>query len=243
MSSINQFGFLKAPKDGNDFSYLMRTARPQIVAAVGKPKPRKTDYKDGPLLDQGQTPHCTGYTGRGFLDGAPIMSKPSEGPSAVQLYHDAQDRDEWPGTNYDGSSIRGLMKALQDAGQISSYVWGQTVEEAIKWMNDGFGTLCAGTNWYAEMSEVDRNGFMREPPPSGTTPIGGHAYRWKWFDPVKKGILMRNSWGHDFGFPDKKGVLTGYAYMRVELAIRLLREDGELAAPTQIKIKAIPMVG
>lgn len=238
MNSLNSFGRLVAPKDANDLSYLMRAARPQIVLAVGKPKPRKTAYRDGPLLDQGQTPQCVGYSCRGFLDGAPIMSNPNQGPSATEIYHMAQERDEWPGTNYDGSSVRGGMKALTDAGQICAYVWGQTVEEAIKWMNDGYGTCVVGTSWYAEMSNVDKDGYMMEPPSSMSTPIGGHAWRWIWYDPNKKAILMRNSWGHDFGYL-KKGIPSGYAYVRVPFAERLLREEGEVAAPTQVRIAPV----
>ncbi len=241
MSSVNSFGRLVAPRDGRDFNFLMRGARPQIVEAVGKPKPRVRAYKDGPLLDQGSTPQCVGYSARGFLDAAPIMSKADKGPNATALYHMAQDRDEWPGTNYDGSSVRGGMKALVDSGEVASYVWGQTIAEAIKWMNDGFGTCVVGTSWYSEMSEVDKDGFMREPAPNLVTPIGGHAWRIIWYDAKRKGILMKNSWGSDFGIL-KKGVGTGYAYVRVEFMDRLLREDGEIASPTQIRIAPVPIV-
>jgi hypothetical protein len=235
---VNSFGRLVAPQDARDHQFRMLAAMPQIIEAVGKPKPRVRAYSDGPLLDQGQTPQCVGYSSRGFLDGAPIMSKPAEGPGATEIYNGAQANDEWPGTNYDGTSVRGAMKYLEKSGQISSYVWGQTVETAIKWMNGGFGTCLVGTDWFAEMSDVDSNGFMREPAPSMSTPIGGHAWRWIWYDAKKKGILMRNSWGHDFGYV-KGGQMTGYAYLRVEFAVWLLRREGEIAAPTQVKIKPL----
>ena len=238
MSSVNSFGRLVAPADARDLQFLMRGARPQIAKAVGKPKPRLRPYKDGPLLDQGQTPQCVGYSSRGFLDAAPLMSKPSEGPSATQIYKDAQDRDEWPGTNYAGTSVRGAMKALADAGVIASYVWGQTVAEAIRWMNDGYGTVVVGTDWYQEMSDVDEHGFMREPASSMATPIGGHAYRWIWYDAKQKGILVRNSWGHEFGIK-KQGIGSGYAFLSLALAERLLQARGEIAAPVQVKLKPI----
>jgi hypothetical protein len=241
MSSVNSFGRLVAPADARDLRFTMRAAKPQIHEAVGKPKPRSRAYKDGPLLDQGDTPQCVGYSSRGFIDGAPILSKPAEGPTPTQIYKAAQLEDEWPGSNYDGTSVRGAMKALVKAGIVASYVWGQSVEEAIAWMNGGYGTCVVGTSWYAEMSDVDANGFMREPAPAMTTPIGGHAFRWIWYDAKKKGILMRNSWGTDFGFT-KRGVMTGYAYLSVDLAKRLLAEDGEIASPTQIKIAAAPIV-
>jgi hypothetical protein len=239
--ALNKFGRLVAPPDARDHQFLMRGAMAQIHEAVGKPKPRTRPYKDLEVLDQGNTPRCVGYSARGFIEGAPVLVRPGTGPSADTIYKGAQENDEWPGSNYDGSSVRGAMKYLQQEKVISAYVWGQTVEEAIAWMNGGYGTCLVGTNWYSEMSDVDANGFMREPAPSMTTPIGGHAWRWIWYDAKKKGILMRNSWGHDFGYP-VRGVPSGYAFLRVEFAKRLLAEDGEIAAPTQVPIKAMPVL-
>lgn len=236
MLSLNSFGRLEAPQDARDLAFTMYRAIPQVVAVVGKPRLRKRAYNDGLLLDQGREPQCVGYSIRGFLDGAPIMSKATDGPSADEIYRAAQLVDEWPGTNYDGTSVRAGMKALAALGQIKSYVWGQTVEEAITWMNGGFGTIVVGTNWYAEMSDVDAKGFIREPAPNLTTPIGGHAWRWIWWDAKTGGILMRNSWGTDFGI-QKNGKGTGYAWLRREFAERLLYEDGEIAAASQIKVK------
>lgn len=235
--SVNQFGRLVAPKDGRDCAFRMRTAAPQIHATIGKPKARVRAYHDGPLLDQLQTPLCVGFSDRGLIDGAPFLTAPAIGPSAREIYDGAQAVDEWPGTNYDGTSVRAGMKFLQSVKAIASYVWGQTVDEAIAWMNGGYGTCVIGSNWYAEMSEVDRQGFLREPAANLATPIGGHAFRLIWFDVKKGGVLMRNSWGHDFGFPDPKtGVPTGYAYLRTAFLARLLAEEGEIAAPVQVKL-------
>jgi hypothetical protein len=236
--SLNKFGRLVAPADARDLNYPIRAAMHQIHALGAKPTPRKRDYVDGPLLDQGNAPQCVGYSTRDFINGAPIVTKVGVGPSATEIYKGAQGLDEWPGSNYDGTSVRGAMKYLQEQKLISSYVWGQTVDAAIEWMNGGYGTVLVGTNWYAEMSDVDANGFMREPAPSMSTPIGGHAWRWKWYDAKKKGILMRQTWGHDYGFK-RAGQLSGYAYLRIDFARRLLREDGEIAAPTQVKIEPL----
>lgn len=238
--AVNKFGRLVAPIDGRDFHFRMRTAAPQIHATVGKPKPRASAYRDGPLLDQGDTPQCVGYSTRGFLDGAPLMLKPELEPRAPLIYRGAQQHDEWPGEDYDGTSVRGAMKFLTTLGYIKSYVWSASVDEALAWMNGGYGTCVIGSNWYAEMSDVDRAGFLREPAANLSTPIGGHAFRLIWYDAKKGGVLMRNSWGHEFGFPDSKsGVPTGYAYLRKELLARLLKEDGEIAAPVQMKLAAV----
>lgn len=239
MASVNQFGRIKAPPDARDLRYLLRGAMPQVAASAGKPKPRQRAYNAGPLLDQGPHPHCVGYAARAMLDGAPIMSKPTGDPTAIQIYRESQKRDEWSGENYEGTSVRASVKYLAEIGAISSYAWGQTVEQAIEWMNGGYGTCLVGTDWFVEMSDVDQNGFMREPATSMSTPIGGHAWWLIWYDAKRKGLLMRNSWGHDFGWPlrGQPGLLSGYAFVRVEFFRWLLARDGEIAAPTQVKLK------
>lgn len=239
MSSVNSFGRIAAPQDARDLRFLMRAAIPQIQAVIGKPKPRVRPYKDGPLLDQGPTPQCVGYSTRGFLDAAPMMTKPTDPPTATQIYKAAQERDEWPGSNYDGTSVRGAMKALTDYALIKSYVWGQTVDDMVNWIIGGYGTCLVGSNWYAEMSEVDHAGFLREPAPAFTTPIGGHAWRVTWYDKTLKCFVMRNSWGKEFGWLLRDGTLSGYARVRPDFMARLLREDGEVSAPTQVKVSAV----
>lgn len=230
MARDHGLGRLKAPLDGRDFLYLMSAAMPQ-VKAVAPPKPRKRAYNEGPMLNQGAYPYCVGYSAKGFLNAAPIMSKDSAEPTGPAIYRVAQTLDEWPGENYDGSSVRGGMKSLQQLGHISSYVWGQTVDEALAWVNGGFGTVVIGTDWFTLFDDIGDDGFMRMPS-TIATPIGGHAYRLNWYDVKKKGFLVINSWGTgSWGYKR-----SGKAWMTRELLEFLLHRDGEIAAPTQIKI-------
>lgn len=235
---IGGFGRLEAPRDGRDFNFLMRAARLQIIAAVGKPKPRARAYREGPILDQGMKPWCVEFSQRGFVNAAPLMKGIESLGTEGEFYKECQRNDEWPGESYEGSSVRAGQKVALARKIIASYVWGQTVEEAMKWMNDGYGTVIVGTDWYQSMDDVGPDGFIKLP---GTlaTPIGGHAYRWNWYDKKKGGILVYNSWGASWGIPKKGGLFTGYAYLRVEDAERLLRESGEAAAPTQVSIKPV----
>lgn len=232
MPRIGQaFGRLVAPQDGRDQQYLMRAAMPQVKAAV-VPKPRKRAYNEGPMLNQGPHPFCVGYSAKGFLNAAPIMSKDYAKPSGSELYSLAQRLDEWPGENYDGSSVRGGMKALAQLGHIKSYVWGQTVDESLAWTNGGYGTLIIGTDWYELFDDIGADGFMRMPDQL-STPIGGHAYRLNWYDQKTRGFLVVNSWGvGSWGYKQ-----SGKAWMSRELLAFLLHRDGEIAAPTQVKIR------
>jgi len=231
------FGRLVAPKDGRDFNFLMRSVMPQIRALTGKPKPRKRAYTEAKeRLNQGNKPHCVSFSGKGNMLAAPLMSDP--GYETTVIYNECQRHDEWPGENYDGTSVRALMKVLSDRGWISGYVWGQTVEEATAWMNGGYGTIIIGTNWYASMDDIGEDGFIKLPG-SMATPVGGHAYRVNWYDAKKNGYLVINSWGYQWGIPRRTGDHTGTAYLRREDFERLLHEEGEITAPTQVKVKPV----
>lgn len=234
--NIGGFGMLPAPKDGRDAGYRMLAAMPQVRELAGKPKPRTRAYTEGPQLDQGMKPHCVSFSGLGFMNAAPLMR--SEGWETTTIYNECQRNDEWPGENYDGTSVRALMKVMSARGYISSYVWGHTVDEAIEWILGGYGTVIVGTNWYESMDEVPASGIMRLP---GTmaTPIGGHAYRWRWYDKKDRVFWVPNTWGYRWGTPKKGGSYTGWAKLRYEDAERLLREWGEIAAATQVKIKPV----
>lgn len=214
----------------------MRAAMPQI-AQVAKPTPRKHQYNE-PVerLNQGNTPHCVAFSGKGFMLAAPMMNDPGYDTSAI--YHECQVADEWPGENYDGTSVRALMNVLKAKGWISSFVWGQSLDDAVKWMNGGFGTIIIGTNWYQSMDEIGSKGFINDPKATDT-PVGGHAYRVNWYDEHQNGFLIVNSWGNDWGMTDVHHPerLAGMALMSRSLLERLLMEDGEITAPTQVKIK------
>jgi len=236
--TIGGFGYVRAPQDGRDHRYRMAGAMVQMRALAGKPTPRKRQYTEGPILNQGMKPHCVTFSGLGFQNAAPMMR--SDGFETTKAYDWCQRNDEWPGENYDGTSVRALMKFLQEFGYISNYVWGQSPQEAIEWMNGGYGTVIIGTYWYPQMDNVDSKGFIQFPG-ALATPIGGHAYRVNWYDKEKGGLLIVNSWGHNWGMQRRNGDLTGTAYMRIDDFARLLREDGEIAAATQQRIKPLAL--
>lgn len=236
MSRIGSFGRLPAPPDGRDNLFRMASAMRQLTAAA-PPKPRKARYREGPLLDQGSKPHCVAFSGAGFLYGAPIMTKPGT-VSTANIYNLCQKADEWPGENYDGTSVRALMKVLQAQEHINSYVWGQTVDEMVAWILGGYGTVIVGTNWYAEMDNVDADDVVQMPG-SFAWPIGGHAYRIVWWDKKKDRALVRNSWGPLWGILKRDGTRSGEAWLTREAVERLLHEEGEIAAATQVRVKAV----
>lgn len=236
---IGGFGRLASPPDERDGHFLMRVVAPQI-RAVKPPTPRRRQYNEPHYrLNQGNTPHCVAYAGKGFTLAAPITQDPGYDP--VTIYNECQKADEWDGENYDGTSVRALMKVLTERKWITGYVWGQSIDEAAAWMDGGYGTIIIGTNWYSAMDNVGTDGFIESPRPTDT-PVGGHAYRVNWYDARKDGYLVYNSWGDEWGVPIVgQPTLTGTGYLRRADFERLLREDGEITAATQVKIKAVKL--
>lgn len=252
MSRIYGLGRLFAPDDRD---YKMRAAFRLAEVAV---QPRKQPYKLGPTLNQGEFPHCVGYSIRHKLIAAPIMVKADVGITPVELYAGAQDNDEWPGTDYEGTSVRGGFKFAQSVGAIASYVFAATANEARKFMRDGFGTVVAGTNWYAEMF-YPVNGVLPKVPKS-KTPVGGHAWHLAWTfqagDARVPGLpkawgsldlsqydVIQNSWGaasEPDGWPGSERFMGqgGCVLILKTETDRLFREDGEFGAGLERKAKA-----
>lgn len=190
---------------------------------------RRRMWNAGDVLDQGDTPQCVGYAGWGWLAGGPTTNRPAFSPS--QLYHWAQERDEWPGTDYDGTSTLGLMKVLRDKGYISEYVWAFDAETLVSWVLTT-GPVLVGTWWYLDMANPPY-GFLE----ARGENLGGHEWRIVGADRDKLcpddtwgACRMVNSWGRGWG--DK-----GRAWVSFNTLDRLIKEDGEAVTATEIRVK------
>ncbi len=202
------FGRLHAP-DERDARYPMR--------ALLAPEPLRTYRywnRRGPVGDQGDEPSCVGWAWWHWLRCGPAWPKNVPTPNPLDIYHEAQTLDEWPGEDYDGTSVRGGAKAI--ANLVTEYRWAQTIEDVIEWVLHR-GPVVMGTNWYSGMMNPSDYGDRCEP--SGVV-VGGHAYCITGCN-IKRGIArLLNSWG-----PGWAG--DGAAAIDLEDLERLLREDGE----------------
>jgi|SRR5215217_2431909 len=190
---------------------------------------RRRMWWAGQVLDQGATPQCVGYAGWGWLAAGPITNPPKFTPT--ELYHWAQERDEWPGKDYEGSSSLGLMRALKDKGYISEYRWALDVQTMIAWVLTT-GPVVVGTNWYLDMFTPDRRGYIR---PTGEN-VGGHEWGIVGADKDRvdmqgdKGAFrMVNTWGR--GWAEK-----GRAWVSFKSMEFLLGEEGDCTTATEIKL-------
>jgi hypothetical protein len=219
---IHKFlGGRRYAKDERDAQYPLRAAIPHSTLT------RKTWFTGKPL-DQGSTPQCVAYSGTKWLTSAPVRNKKKW--DITWLYKECQKNDEWPGEDYDGTSVRGLFKTLQQQGYVSEYRWATDVTTMANHILT-VGPLVVGTNWYENMFDIDASGFLNV---SGAL-AGGHAWLLKGVSLVKKcpdgskgAFRMINSWGITWG-------QKGMAWVSFKDMTRLIAEEGEACTATEIK--------
>src|SRR5215217_2541716 len=70
--------------------------------------------------DQGETSQCVGYAWTHWLHAGPTTQpKPAPIVRPQDVYMGAQRVDEWPGEDYEGTSVRAGAKALQARGFVA----------------------------------------------------------------------------------------------------------------------------
>jgi len=178
-------------------------------------------WKTGPVLNQGSSPQCVGYSWAGFIQAEPMMT--TDGPAPTAIYDLAQQNDEWPGPppEYDGSSVRGGAKALTILGKLANYHWATSATEVRDYVLST-GTVVVGTNWLYDMFMPASDGYLRV---SGSV-AGGHAWHIVGYSGIRKAFRMQNSWGADWGE-------KGQAWIKLADLQRLLDADGEACAAVE----------
>lgn len=186
-------------------------------------------------LDQGQTPQCVAYAWEQYLLSSPIKNKYYKQPE--NLYHEAQILDEWPGEDYEGTSVRAGAKVLQQAGYITEYSWAFDADTVITHLL-ARGPVVMGTNWdFAMFSPFefgkDKATFIRR----GGGNAGGHAYLLKgvnlkrpcWCGELGAARII-NSWGSGWGD-------GGKVWICLKELDDLIKDFGEAAIAAEIKFK------
>jgi C1A family cysteine protease len=210
----------KHAPDSRDKAYILKAAAPQRGVTS------RTWYVRG-VLDQGATSMCVAYSGAKYLETHPVKNKLNM--SLPTLYRECQRIDEWPGEDYDGTSVRALFKVLKREGYVSEYRWAWDVDTIVNHLLST-GPVVVGTNFYMGMMDSDRYDFLR---PEGES-VGGHAYlligvdtQKKCYDGSKGALRMLNSWGPRWS-------TNGRALISLKDMQRLLDEDGEACVATEV---------
>lgn len=226
MTTPYGLGRIVVPDEGDkNYPMLKALQNPSLAK-------RPVDYKywwTSSTMNQGNSSMCVAYTWRQWLNSAPVIDRSGlAGPDVYRIYQRAQQLDDFPGTAYQGTTVRAGAKVMEELGFLKEYVWASSAEEIAEFVLTQ-GTACFGTNWYKSMFTPRADGYVKISPDSPMN--GGHAYLCTGYN--KKTGLFRfvNSWGPEWGS-------SGRFYMSGETVERLIREDGEACGG--LEIKALP---
>lgn len=200
--------------------------------------PRRRLWTPGQVIvDQGREGACTGFAAVTEAMASPVrvditrvakapaLGVPTTHPNAFaqKVYRLAQKIDEWPGENYEGSSVLAATKVMQQLGLIGEYRWAFSIDDLAVALQRGPAVL--GVPWFESMYEP--NGQLLR---VGGQLAGGHAICCIGFDPTSEhaggraAFALCNSWSAAWG---KNGV----AWIAADDLARLLRQDGEAMVP------------
>lgn len=193
---VGEFGLGRiASFDPRDKKFLM-SAPPATQIEI-----RSRHWITGPVMNQGDKPHCVAYAGQQFLRTAPVVNKYYKTPQ--ELYTACQRNDEWEGESpdYDGTSITALFKVFRDAGYVKEWQNAFDLDTVVRHVL-AVGPVVFGFNWFDSMFATDQFGFIK---PVGNI-VGGHAILAKGVnldtvcpDGSRGALRLVNSWGREWG--------------------------------------------
>jgi len=182
-------------------------------------KRRSYTWRCGINLDQGSEGACTGFAVSHEAAARPVVVMGITNDVARSIYRRARQLDEWPGENYEGSSVLGAIKAGQEKGWYGEYKWAFS-ESDLALAVGYYGPVVLGINWYEGMGNPDSNGRIR---PTGDV-LGGHAILCNGFSVKTNLYRLHNSWGPAWG-------INGDCFISADDLTKLLREQGECCVP------------
>lgn len=174
--------------------------------------------------NQGNRPHCVGFSWAHWLEDAPVShsgNAPIINPAII--YKEAQKLDDIRGENYDGTTVRGAAKYLKSIGFITEYNWAFDLQTMINCILVQCPVV-VGTNWYSEMFNP-KDGLIK----IGGRIVGGHAYVVNGVNTKTKLFRLKNSWGREWG-------KNAHAYISFADMERLIHEDGEICLGVETKV-------
>lgn len=192
-----------------------------MLTTAQQKAPRSYTWSCAYFLDQGQEGACTGFAVTHEAGARPVVAKRLSAAVAQDVYHRARELDDWPGENYEGSSVLGAIKAGKEKGWYGEYRWAFGLDDLI--LAVGYkGPAVLGVNWYDQMFQPSANGYISA---SGQV-AGGHAILCNGVDVKKKCFRLHNSWGTGWG-------VNGECFITFADMDKLLREYGEACIPIQ----------
>lgn len=191
-----------------------------IRALITQREPRSYTWHCKVCLDQGNESSCTGHAVAHEAAARPVEVQGVTHALAVEIYNRAKQIDEWPGENYEGSSVLAAMKAGMERGWYKEYRWAFG-EEDLALAVSYKGPAVLGIPWYEGMMEPSIGGGIIYP--TGRE-VGGHAILCNGFNKRTGLYRLHNSWGTSWGF-------GGDCFVTRDGMAKLLANQGEACIP------------
>lgn len=191
---------------------------------------RSYTWQRSPQLDQGNDGACVGFGHTGRRGARPKPHPEVDNNLAFDIYHEAQELDEWPGHDYDGTSVLAGAKAMKARGFYKEYRWGFSIDDALMALSH-HGPVVFGFPWMDSMFTTDPNGFLDI---SGKE-AGGHCiYAYSvilktlanGFKLKEPAVRLGQSWGWSFG-------IGGTCLLYASDVETLLNKGGETCVPVE----------
>jgi len=190
----------------------------RAMIRAGLPR-RSYTWKCPVNLDQGSEGACTGFSTAQEAAAKPVMVKNVTNDLAREIYHRARQLDEWPGEDYEGSSVLAAVKAGAERNWYKEYRWAFGEDDLA--LAVGYkGPAILGIPWYEGMCKPDAAGIIAV---TGKV-LGGHAILCNGYNAKKSLYRLHNSWGADWG-------VAGDCFISAADIDRLLHEKGEACIP------------
>lgn len=177
-------------------SYDERNRNFPVTAVVEATAPRSYTWALGiSNLNQGREGACTGFATAHDLAARPVAISGVTADLARRLYLRAKQIDEWPGEDYEGSSVLAAVKAAKELGYYGEYRW--AFGESDLALGVGYkGPAILAVPWFEGMYNTNANGFIR---PTGQV-AGWHAILTNGIRVTGEGYyILSNSWGSSWG--------------------------------------------
>lgn len=187
------------------------------------PPPRSYTWSCQRTLDQFADGACTGFAWAHELIAKPGVTKEVTNEDAKKIYHRARELDQWPGEDYEGSSVIAAAKATVEyyPDKIKAFKWAFGLDEVIQTLGY-YGPVVLGINWHQGMFEPDSSGYIH-----ATGPImGGHAILARGVYVKLEAVKLHNSWGPDWGN-------NGSCMISFKDLKKLLKANGEACVPVR----------
>lgn len=209
-------------------------SRAYAVSRMAEPLlPRQPRFwTPGPLLDQGPDGACVGFGWSAEFGASPFRVVGITDTFAHAYYRKCKTRDQWPGEDYEGTSVLAGAKLAKEIGFIGEYRWALSADDVVDSVVT-FGPVVEGTIWLGSMFNTHPSGLMEI---SGSGSNMGHCYLLRGYHPKMRlpgegwlkrheVFVVRQSWG-PFGVRQ-----SGDFYLPVEDWANRLFPGGEHCVP------------